>query len=111
VLDPYDIQAMTDGLKRAAEYILEPEGGIAVLIARHPCLIAYRPERGSSGKKVTVTEKCAQCNFCLDRFECPALYHDQKLGRTAVNRRLCSDCGVCLQICPKGAIEEVGELR
>ncbi|RJR37245.1 MAG: hypothetical protein C4576_22900, partial [Desulfobacteraceae bacterium] len=26
-----------------------------------------------------------------------------------INRQICSDCGVCLQICPKGAIEEVGE--
>jgi indolepyruvate ferredoxin oxidoreductase alpha subunit len=109
VLDPYDIKAMTESLKKAAEYVKEPEGGIAVLIARHPCLIAYR-DRTAPRKKVTVTDKCAQCNFCLDRFECPALYHDQALGRTAVNRQLCSDCGVCLQICPKGAIEEAGGL-
>ena len=109
VLDPYDMKAMGDGLKKAAEYIAEPEGGIAVIIARHPCLIAYRPEAGTSGKRVTVTDQCAQCNFCLDRFECPALYHDPELGRTAVNHRICSNCGVCLQICPKGAIQEVGE--
>jgi indolepyruvate ferredoxin oxidoreductase alpha subunit len=106
VLDPYDIKGMTESLKKASEYIKEPEGGIAVLIARHPCLIAYRDNH--SRKKVTVTDKCAQCNFCLDRFECPALYHDQTLGRTGINRQICSDCGVCLQICPKGAIEEVG---
>jgi len=107
VVDPYDIKKMTESLKKASEYIKEPEGGIAVLIARHPCLIAYRDR--DSRKKVVVSEKCAQCNFCLDRFECPALYHDQELGRININRQICSDCGVCLQICPKGAIEEVGE--
>jgi indolepyruvate ferredoxin oxidoreductase alpha subunit len=108
VLDPYDIKHMTDSLKKASEYLKEPEGGIAVLIARHPCLIAYRDKAVPQKKAVTVTDKCAQCNFCMDRFECPALYHDQELGRTSVNQEICSHCGVCLQICPKGAIEQTG---
>jgi len=107
VLDPYDIKKMTEVLKKASEYIQEPEGGIAVIIARHPCLIAYRAEAIPEKKKVTVTDECTECHFCIDRFECPAIYHDQELGRTAINAQLCSSCGVCLQICPKGAIVEV----
>ncbi len=107
VLDPYDIKKTLEELKKASEYIKEPEGGIAVIIARHPCLIAYRSEAIPEKKKVTVTEECAECNFCIDRFECPAIYHDQELGRTSINAQLCSSCGVCLQVCPKGAIVEV----
>ena len=107
VLDPYDIKKTIEELKKASEYIKEPEGGIAVIIARHPCVIAYRSEAIPEKKKVTVTEECAECNFCMDRFECPAIYHDQELGRTSINSQLCSSCGVCLQICPKGAIVEV----
>ena len=107
VLDPYDIKKTIEELKKASEYIKEPEGGIAVIIARHPCLIAYRSEAIPEKKKVTVTEECAECNFCIDRFECPAIYHDQELGRTSINAQLCSSCGVCLQVCPKGAIVEV----
>ena len=107
VLDPYDIKKTIEELKKASEYIKEPEGGIAVIIARHPCLIAYRSEAIPEKKKVTVTEECAECNFCIDRFECPAIYHDQELGRTRINAQLCSSCGVCLQVCPKGAIVEV----
>jgi indolepyruvate ferredoxin oxidoreductase alpha subunit len=42
----------------------------------------------------------------MDRFECPAIYHDQELGRASINAQLCSSCGVCTQICPKGAIVE-----
>lgn len=109
VLDPYDIKKMTDALKRAGEYSREPEGGIAVLIARHPCLIAHREEAIRERKRVTVTDDCVECNFCIDRFECPALYHNQELGRTDIDRLTCSNCGVCLQICPKGAIVEAGE--
>ncbi|MFH1123755.1 MAG: thiamine pyrophosphate-dependent enzyme, partial [Pseudomonadota bacterium] len=107
VLDPYDIKKTSEELKKASEYIKEPEGGIAVIIARHPCLIAYRSEAIPEKKKVMVTEECAECNFCIDRFECPAIYHDQELGRTSINAQLCSSCGVCLQVCPKGAIVEV----
>ncbi len=107
VLDPYDIKKTIEELKKASEYIKEPEGGIAVIIARHPCLIAYRSEAIPEKKKVMVTEECAECNFCIDRFECPAIYHDQELGRTSINAQLCSSCGVCLQVCPKGAIVEV----
>ena len=97
---------MTDVLKKAADYLNEPEGGIAVIIARHPCVIAYRDEAIPQKKRVTITSDCVECNFCLDRFECPALYHDQELGQTDINRQICSDCGLCLYVCPKGAIVE-----
>jgi len=109
VLDPYDIKKMMEVLKNAAEYINEPQGGIAVVIARHPCLIAYKAEAIPEKKKVTITEECAECNFCMDRFECPAIYHDQELGRTSINKQVCTNCGVCIQICPKKAIVEVAE--
>ena len=104
VVDPYDLKAMHALLKRAAQYVHDPDGGIAVIIARHPCLIADRMGAIPEAKPVTVTQDCVECNFCHKRFECPALYHDDALGRTAVNPVLCVQCGVCLQICPKGAI-------
>ena len=107
VVDPYGTKDMSDTLKRAFEYVKEPQGGIACIIARHPCIIAYREEAIPEKKKVVITDDCTDCNFCLDRFECPALYHDEELERTNINRQICSDCGVCLQICPKGAIVEV----
>jgi len=106
VVDPYDIKKMTNVLKKAARYVKKPEGGIAVIIACHPCVIAYPDEAIPQKKKVRVTDDCVECNFCLDRFECPALYHDQELGRVNINREICVDCGVCLQVCPKGAIVE-----
>jgi indolepyruvate ferredoxin oxidoreductase alpha subunit len=106
VMDPYDTKGMHALLKKATEYVNDPEGGIAVLIARHPCVIENRAAAIPEKYIINVTEDCAECNFCLDRFECPALYHDEKLGRTQVNQALCAQCGVCLDICPKGAIVE-----
>jgi indolepyruvate ferredoxin oxidoreductase, alpha subunit len=106
VLDPYDLKKMNEVLKKASEYVHEPEGGIAVVIARHPCLIAYKEDAVPEKKKVVITDECAECNFCIERFECPAIYHDRELGRTNINNQLCTGCGVCLSICPKGAIVE-----
>ncbi len=106
VVDPYDIKQMTGVLKKAATYVSSPDGGIAVIIARHPCVIAYPEEAIEKKTRVTITDDCTECNLCLERFECPALYHDDELGRTNINRDLCVDCGVCLQVCPKGAIVE-----
>lgn len=103
-VDPYDTLAMGALIKKAAQYVESPEGGIAVIIARHPCVIAYRGEAIPEPIPVMVTDDCKECNFCLDRFECPALYHDEALGRTHINQALCVQCGVCLQVCPTGAI-------
>jgi len=106
VVDPYDIKEMTALLKRANDYVQRPDGGIAVVIARHPCLIAYREHSVSLRTAISVTEDCDDCGLCTDRFECPALYRDEALGRTAVDQALCARCGVCLQVCPRGAIVE-----
>ena len=44
VVDTYAIKAMTKLLKKATEYVNSSTGGIAVIIARHPCVIAYPKE-------------------------------------------------------------------
>lgn len=106
VVDPYDVKKMTDLLKKSAEYLKEPEGGIAVIIARHPCVIAYREEAIAQKTRVSITDDCTDCNFCIDRFECPALFQDEGLGRIDIDRQICSDCGQCIQVCPKNAIQE-----
>jgi len=103
-VDPYDLKAMGSVLKRALAYTEEPEGGIAVVIARHPCVIAYRGEAIPERIPVKVTEECDACGLCIQRFECPALYHDEALERTEVNRQICAQCGLCIDVCPRGAI-------
>ncbi|MCP3955803.1 MAG: 4Fe-4S dicluster domain-containing protein, partial [Desulfobacterales bacterium] len=82
-----------------------PGGGIAVIISRHPCLINDRDGAVPAKIPVVVNDKCDLCGFCHDRFECPALYKDRERERTRVNPILCTQCGVCLQVCPKGALE------
>jgi indolepyruvate ferredoxin oxidoreductase alpha subunit len=104
VVDPYDLKKMGATLKEAAEYVEKPDGGVAVIIARHACVIANRKEAIPNKVQVQVTDECIKCGFCMTRFECPALFHDPELDRTNINRQICADCGLCIQICPKKAI-------
>mmetsp|Transcript_3564 Transcript_3564/g.2153 ORF Transcript_3564/g.2153 Transcript_3564/m.2153 type:complete len:620 (-) Transcript_3564:1222-3081(-) len=106
VVDPYDIKKMTATVKKAAEYVNDPDGGIAVIIAQHHCIISDRKGAIAEKKKVMVTDDCKECNLCHDRFGCPALYKNKELGQTSIDQTLCVGCGVCLQICPKKAIVE-----
>ena len=107
VLDPYDIKGMRQTLKQAFDYTKKPDGGIAVIIARHPCIIAYREQAVANRIKVTISDDCIACNHCIERFECPALYHDPVREKTGIDQALCIGCGVCLDVCPKGAIIEM----
>jgi indolepyruvate ferredoxin oxidoreductase alpha subunit len=104
VIDPYDIRTLQKTLKSAFAYTREPDGGIAVVIARHPCIIAYRDQAVSRQKGIRVTDDCIACNHCIERFECPALIHDGDLDRTTIDLSLCIGCAVCVDVCPKGAI-------
>ncbi len=104
VLDPYELDSFIKGLKAAKEYVTKEAGGIAVIIARHPCVIAYRTRAIPERIKVTITEACNECRLCIERFECPAFYMEEDTNKTKIDQVLCSGCGVCLQICPENAI-------
>lgn len=104
VIEPYDTPNLRKLLKKAFAYTKEPDGGIAVIIARHPCVIAYRDLAVQNKKEIAITDECVACNHCLERFECPALYHDDKKEKTALDPALCIGCAVCVDVCPAGAI-------
>jgi indolepyruvate ferredoxin oxidoreductase alpha subunit len=106
VIDPFDTKNMIQTVKDAAEYVNDPDGGIAVIISRHPCVIGFKDEAIPEKIPVKITDECDECGFCHIRFECPAMYQDKETEKTEINKVLCAECGVCLQICPRDAIEK-----
>ena len=94
-------------LKAARKHTQKSNGGIAVIIARHPCLIRYPGEIEKMTIEVEITEDCNLCMYCLDYFECPALRLSPYESRVEIDRILCIDCGVCLEVCPRKAIVPV----
>jgi len=108
-IDPYDIKNLVKLLKEAKKYTQRKDGGIAAIIARHPCIIRYPEVCEDNPVKVEITDDCNGCNYCIDFFECPALYINEEKNLVEIDRMFCVDCGVCIDVCPKGAIIPVGK--
>jgi indolepyruvate ferredoxin oxidoreductase alpha subunit len=106
-IDPYDLEGMIQLLKEAREYTQSEDGGIAVIVAKHPCIIRYQEVLGECRIEVTITDECNGCRYCVDYFECPALLMNEEEDLAEIDRKLCVDCGVCVKVCPRGAIVPV----
>lgn len=103
-IDPYEVKNLIKLLKEARKYTQKRDGGIAVIIARHPCLIRYPEGIKEMAVEIEITDDCNACLYCIDFFECPALYLDKEKNIVEIDRTFCIDCGVCIAVCPRKAI-------
>jgi indolepyruvate ferredoxin oxidoreductase alpha subunit len=111
VRDPYDLQGFMEVLKEADLFCRSPEGGVAVIVARHPCMLDREARAAQPVYEMCVTEDCTGCRHCLEDFECPALKLDETEERVTIDGVRCIGCGVCVQVCPEGAIKAAPKER
>jgi indolepyruvate ferredoxin oxidoreductase alpha subunit len=52
-------------------------------------------------------QSCAKCNHCIDNFGCPAMIKIN--GKVQIDMSRCNLCGLCIDVCPNGAIHWVTE--
>lgn len=105
--EPGDLPAFTALVKEGLAWA--KGNGPAVVIARQPCIVdrtfkGVRPPK----KKVRINERCNGCRWCTEQFECPALVYDPEKKLVEIDPLVCTDCGVCVHVCPRNAIEEAG---
>ncbi len=105
VRDPFDL-AQT---QKTLNGLMENQGGVNVLILRQKCGLS--PEKKAVKKydvrvdeTLCIGEDCGCNRLCTRILRCPALVWDKQKHRACVDDVLCAGCGVCTDICPRGAI-------
>jgi indolepyruvate ferredoxin oxidoreductase, alpha subunit len=106
--DPYHMEAMVELLKKARKHLKAKKGGVAVVVARRPCLMDRNQDKTWVPEWVDVTDKCKGCGICVKQFECPALQPQGDKQPIRIDHALCSGCGVCVLVCPRKGLEKVG---
>lgn len=98
VVDPYDLQKTKEAFVEA----LKRKGPLAIILRRMCALVARRMGLREKPSNVEV-KKCTGCQQCIRTLSCPSmsLLSD---GKIIIDSGTCVGCGVCVQICPSGAI-------
>lgn len=96
-VNPLDLKSSVDIIRQMAE--LE---GVKAIIFKYPCAALSK-----KAEKVCHIheEKCVKCQECIKEIGCPAL--SSLDGDVAIDEKLCTGCGLCMQICPIDAIEAI----
>lgn len=102
--DPYDQTRFSALLQEADAHIRSANGGVAVLIARHGCIMDPAVRQAQPGTKVQILAHCTGCGRCTGAFECPALAMDRERKIAVVDVDRCIGCGCCIPVCPVAAI-------
>jgi indolepyruvate ferredoxin oxidoreductase alpha subunit len=102
-IEAYDVASGKEAVKEAWDHA-KSRSEPAVIIFRHPCML-LRPQQAVVQVKVD-PEKCIGCKFCINFFNCPGLVFDEKRSKAYIDERFCVSCGVCVSVCPHGAIGE-----
>ena len=101
-VDSFDLKKTEEMFKKALQF-----EGVVVVITKQPCARLTDTKNRKKGINIKYSinqEKCIKCLICVKNFTCPAIF-TEKDGSVHINPLLCDGCGVCVQVCPKKAIE------
>lgn len=99
-VNAFDIKELEKVIKEEVE-----RDAVSVIITKSPC--ALLKEVHFPNKCVPVPEKCKKCGMCL-KPGCPALTKNED-GTISIDATMCNGCGLCKNLCPFDAIEEVAK--
>ena len=117
IVDKIDIEAVLRGIGLSVVETVNPleldkaiacvkevsaKPGVKAIIFKSPCVALSKP----SGCANVSEDKCIGCQKCIKELGCPALA--MREGKACIDDSLCTDCGLCSQICPVQAIEGGG---
>ncbi len=104
VVDPRDLSRAVD----IVTDVIRDSGKPRAIVFRAPCaLMEMRRRGGALGPVPKLDEsKCRGCLQCIAESGCPALTYIVVNGRRypRILKELCNGCGLCVQLCPFGAL-------
>ena len=106
ICDPFELDKTTDTL---LDVIRDETHGPRVVIMRHECEL-QRARREKPPYKVYIDpdkclgESCGCDRLCTRIFRCPGLRWNEETGKAEIDEITCCGCGLCVDICPQGAI-------
>ena len=95
VADPFDVKHFEQVVK---EEVAREEP--SVIIAQRPCALLKTVKYSGLCK---ITDRCRQCKVCM-KLGCPAI--SVKDDKVCIDPNQCNGCGLCVNVCPFGAIEK-----
>lgn len=107
VSDPFDLKGTTSKLLD----LMSREDGARVLILRRECELVRAKKEKRNTRMLVDPDKClgenCGCNrVCTRKFGCPGLVWDKEAGKSRIDDAICAACGLCVDICPAGAIQK-----
>lgn len=103
--DPYDLESFKNILMEADRFCRSAEGSVAVIIAKHPCIMHGQARKNQTAYRMQMDEGCTGCKVCIERFECPSLVWNGEEKKVLIDHNTCIGCGVCVSVCPAGVIK------
>ena len=97
VCDPFDVKNFEKVVKEETQ-AEEP----SVIIAQRPCALLKTVKYTGH---CHVNDNCKKCKQCM-KLGCPAISVVD--GNIIIDENQCNGCGLCVNVCPFGAIEQVG---
>jgi indolepyruvate ferredoxin oxidoreductase alpha subunit len=95
IVDPFDLKAMEDTLRRELDSD-EP----SVIIAQRPCALLKSVKYSGT---YAIGPNCKKCGKCM-KIGCPAISRTD--GVLSINPDQCVGCGMCVDVCPFGIIKK-----
>ena len=96
VADPFDLKNFEKVVREETEAD-EP----SVIIAQHPCALLKTVKYTGH---CHIGEECRRCGLCM-KLGCPAISKKDG-GSIYIDPTQCNGCGLCLNVCPFGAIKK-----
>ena len=93
VADPFDVKNFEKVVKAEVEAD-EP----SVIIAQRPCALLKTVKYSGHCK---IGDNCKNCKLCM-KLGCPAI--SVRDGKVFIDETQCNGCGLCVNVCPFGAI-------